>query len=91
MADDRTKQILGATFRSFREKQELSRYALAQRSGMDSSWLRRFENGQSGIRVETLLLLAKALDIPATEILSAMEKALDKARAEEQIFPSAEP
>ena len=77
MADDRTKQILGATFRSFREKQGLSRYALAQRSGMDSSWLRRFEKGQSGIRVETLLLLAKALDIPAAEILTAMEKALD--------------
>ena len=46
---------------------------------MDSSWLRRFENGQSGIRVETLLLLAKALDIPATEILNAMEKALESA------------
>ena len=83
MADNRTKQILGATFRSFREKKELSRYALAQRSGMDSSWLRRFEKGQSGIRVETLLLLAKALDIPAAEILTAMEKALANARDEE--------
>ena len=83
MEDDRTKQILGATFRSFREKKELSRYALAQRSGMDSSWLRRFEKGQSGIRVETLLLLAKALDIPAAEILTAMEKALANARDEE--------
>ena len=83
MADDRTKQILGATFRSFREKKELSRYALAQRSGMDSSWLRRFEKGQSGIRVETLLLLAKALEIPAAEILTAMEKALANARDEE--------
>ena len=83
MADDRTKQILGATFRSFREKKELSRYALAQRSGMDSSWLRRFEKGQSGIRVETLLLLAKALEIPAAEILTAMEKALNNARDEE--------
>ena len=83
MANDRTKQILGATFRSFREKKELSRYALAQRSGMDNSWLRRFEKGQSGIRVETLLLLAKALDIPAAEILTTMEKALDNARDEE--------
>ena len=38
-----------------------------------------FQKGQSGIRVETLLLLAKALDIPAAEILTAMEKALDSA------------
>lgn len=77
MADDRTKKILGATLRAFREQQELSRYALAQRSGMDSSWLRRFENGQSGIRVETLLTLAKALGISASEIIEAMEKALE--------------
>jgi transcriptional regulator with XRE-family HTH domain len=77
MAEDRTKKILGATFRKFREQQELSRYALAQRSGMDSSWLRRFENGQSGIRVETLLILAKALGVPASEIIAAMEKALE--------------
>ena len=76
MAEDRTKKILGETLRAFREKQGLSRYALAQRSGMDSSWLRRFENGQSGIRVETLLTLSKALGIPAAEIIDAMEKAL---------------
>ena len=77
MAEDRTKKILGATFRKLREQQELSRYALAQRSGMDSSWLRRFENGQSGIRVETLLILAKALGVPASEIIVAMEKGLE--------------
>jgi len=78
MAEDRTKKILGATFRKLREQQELSRYALAQRSGMDSSWLRRFENGQSGIRVETLLILAKALGVPASVLISAMEKAIEE-------------
>ena len=78
MAKDRTKKILGATFRKFREQQDLSRYALAQRSGMDSSWLRRFENGQSGIRVETLLALAKALGIPASVLISAMEEAIEE-------------
>ena len=77
MAEDRTKKILGATFRKFREQQGLSRYALAQRSGMDSSWLRRFENGQSGIRVETLLSLAKAHGVTASEIIHAMEKELE--------------
>ena len=78
MAEDRTKKILGATFLKLREQQELSRYALAQRSGMDSSWLRRFENGQSGIRVETLLILAKALGVPASVLISAMEKAIEE-------------
>ena len=83
MAEDRTKKILGATFRKFREQQGLSRYALAQRSGMDSSWLRRFENGQSGIRAETLLSLAKALGIPASVLISAMEEAIEKVSANE--------
>lgn len=82
MAEDRTKKILGETFRKFREQQELSRYALAQRSGMDSSWLRRFENGQSGIRVETLLTLAKALGVPASALISAMEEALKENSSE---------
>ena len=82
MAEDRTKKILGKTFRKFREQQELSRYALAQRSGMDSSWLRRFENGQSGIRVETLLTLAKALGVPASALISAMEEALKENSSE---------
>lgn len=78
MAEDRTKKILGATFQMFRTRQGMSRYALAQRSGMDSSWLRRFEKGQSGIRVETLLSLAKALGVPASELIAAMEKSLDE-------------
>jgi transcriptional regulator with XRE-family HTH domain len=45
---------------------------------MDSSWLRRFENGQSGIRVETLLILAKALGVPASVLIYAMEKAIEE-------------
>ncbi len=78
MAEDRTKKILGATFQMFRTRQGMSRYALAQRSGMDSSWLRRFEKGQSGIRVETLLSLAKALGVPASVLISAMEEAIEE-------------
>ena len=55
----------------------MSRSALAKESGVDSSWLRRFEQGKSGIRVETLILLAKGLKIPSGTIISAMEKALE--------------
>lgn len=55
----------------------MTRYALAKESGVDYSWLRRFEKGKSGIRVETLILLAKGLKIPSGTIISAMEKALE--------------
>ena len=68
---------MGLIVKSLYEGLGMSRYALAKEAGVDYSWLRRFEKGQSGIRVETLILLAKGLKIPAGTIVNAMEKALD--------------
>lgn len=77
MDKDKTKIIMGLIVESLREGLGMSRYALAKESGLDYSWLRRFEKGKSGIRVETLILLAKGLKIPAGTIITAMEKALE--------------
>ena len=68
---------MGLIFGSFREGRGMSRYALAKKTGVDASWLRRFEKGRSGIRVETLILLAKGLEIPSGTIIAAMEEALE--------------
>lgn len=77
MGKDTTKIIMGLIVESLREGLGMSRYVLAQKAGVDYSWLRRFEKGDSGIRVETLILLAKGLGIPAGTIVTAMEKALE--------------
>ena len=77
MSADNTKVIMGLIVESLREGLGMSRYALAKASGVDYSWLRRFEKGASGIRVETLILLAKGLKIPSGTLISAMEKALE--------------
>lgn len=77
MDKDTTKIIMGLIVESLREGLGMTRYALAKESGVDYSWLRRFEKGKSGIRVETLILLAKGLGIPAGTIITAMEKALE--------------
>ena len=77
MDKDKPKIIMGLIVESLREGLGVSRYALAKEAGVDSSWLRRFENGKSGIRVETLIALAKGLKIPAATIIAAMEKALE--------------
>ncbi len=77
MDKDKTKIIMGLIVESLREGLGMSRYALAKESGVDYSWLRRFEKGKSGIRVETLILLARGLKIPAGTIVAAMEKALE--------------
>ncbi len=74
---DITKQIMGLIIVSFRKEcGDMSRYALAKQAGVDYAWLRRFEQGDSGIRVETLLLLASGLGLSASTIIECMEKAL---------------
>ena len=77
MDNDKTKVIMGLIVASLREGLGISRYALAQETGVDYSWLRRFEQGKSGIRVETLIVLANGLGIPAGTIGGAMENALE--------------
>lgn len=77
MKDATIKQAMGLVIVSLRESLGISRYALARDAGVDYAWLRRFEKGQSGIRVETLLLLAKGLKIPASTIIEAIERALE--------------
>ena len=76
MDDSKKKLVMGLIVRILREGLCMSRYALAKDSEVDSSWLRRFETGKSGIRVETLIALARGLKIPATTIIAAIEKGL---------------
>ncbi|MDR0827673.1 MAG: helix-turn-helix domain-containing protein [Desulfovibrio sp.] len=74
---DKTKLTMGLIVQSLREGLGMSRYALAKEAGVDCSWLRRFEQGKSGIRVETLIALACGLKIPSATIIAAMEKEFD--------------
>lgn len=76
MDENQKKLIMGQIVQSLREGLNMSRYALAKDAGVDNSWLRRFENGKSGIRVETLIAIAQGLKIPSATIITAMEKAL---------------
>ena len=74
MDNDKTKVIMELIVASLREGLGMSRYALAQEAGVDYSWLRRFEQGKSGIRVETLIGLAKGLGIPAGTLSARWRK-----------------
>jgi len=76
MDDEKKKLVMGLIVQSLRESLGMSRYALAKDAEVDSSWLRRFEAGRSGIRVETLIALAKGMKVPAATIIAAMEKGL---------------
>lgn len=77
MDGTKNKLVMGLIVQSLRESLGMSRYALARDAEVDNSWLRRFETGKSGIRVETLIALARGMKIPAATIITAMEKGLD--------------
>ena len=76
MDGGKKKLIMGLIVKSLREGLGMSRYALAKDAEVDNSWLRRFETGKSGIRVETLIALARGLKVPSATIIAAMEKGL---------------
>ena len=73
---NKNKLIMGLIVQSLRESLGMSRYALARDAEVDNSWLRRFETGKSGIRVETLIALARGMKVPSATIITAIEKGL---------------
>ena len=61
--------IVAWNLRRLRVKRDLSQEALAVDAGVDRSYVGRIERGVENPTVETLDRLAKALDVPAAELL----------------------
>jgi transcriptional regulator with XRE-family HTH domain len=61
-------QALGRTIRALRTEQGYSQDALAKRSGIDRSYLGAIERGEFNIGFDTLVRIAEALDISASEV-----------------------
>ena len=56
--------------REARQGKGLSQTALAKATGLDQSAISRIERGQRTVTVEQLVLIARALDVSADELLS---------------------
>ena len=61
--------IVAWNLRRLRVKRDLSQEALAVDAGVDRSYVGRIERGIENPTVETLDRLAKALEVPAAELL----------------------
>lgn len=68
---------MGLIITSLRKEIKMSHYTLAKNAGIDYSWLRRVENGKSGIRLETFISIARGLQIPSNQLVTIFEKALE--------------
>jgi transcriptional regulator with XRE-family HTH domain len=81
------KQIFGENLRRFRTQQRLSQRALDALSGIDHGMISRMENGQVNVTLNTLAILAAALQIlPYQLILEEVDNCLDSTMINEEVL-----
>lgn len=68
----RTAVALGERIRARRHELKLSLQRLAERAGLSDGYLRAVECGANDITVLRLLRLARALEIPAMQLINAL-------------------
>jgi DNA-binding XRE family transcriptional regulator len=68
----------GLTLRHFRARKQISQERLSQESGLDRSYISLLERGLRQPSLTTLLQLAKALDVSASELISKVKELLDE-------------
>ncbi|MBS6628808.1 MAG: helix-turn-helix transcriptional regulator [Clostridiales bacterium] len=71
-------EILGGVIKKLREDRHLSQEVLSGLANIDRSHLSKIELGRRSPTVNALYKIADALNIKASEILIAAEKAADK-------------
>ena len=67
MKDESKK--LGDNFKRIRIKKDITQIEIARRLGVDRSFVSNIENGKNNPTLSTITSLAKALDVPSTELL----------------------
>ncbi|HEX8121992.1 MAG TPA: helix-turn-helix transcriptional regulator [Solirubrobacteraceae bacterium] len=65
---------LGRAVRDFRNGQGISQEDLAHRSGMHRTYLGGIERGERNVSYANLKRLARALDVPASQLLARAEE-----------------
>ena len=81
------RAALAAQLRSLRRRRDLTQASLAERAGMDRSYVSGIERGQHNVPLDTLCRLAWALGMDVRDLLSTGSPAARRRRASR---PSAE-
>jgi transcriptional regulator with XRE-family HTH domain len=64
------RRHVGDRLRTLRARAGLTQQALAERAGLDKQAVSLIENGHQSPRLDTLWRLARALDVPVTELVT---------------------
>ena len=73
-ARSQSHAALGRAVRDFRSGRGISQEDLAHLSGMHRTYLGGIERGERNVSYANLLRLARALDVPASELLARAEE-----------------
>jgi transcriptional regulator with XRE-family HTH domain len=68
------KEILKGNIRKFRQRRNLSQFALASKTDLSTNFLADIEAGKTWVSAGTLIKLAKAFEIDAYELLKPETK-----------------
>lgn len=68
----------GQALRYFRARQNISQERLSQESGLDRSYISLLERGLRQPSLATLLQLAEALSVPASELILKVEELINE-------------
>lgn len=69
-------QAFGAVLREVRKERELSQEDLGFESGYHRTYVSLLERGLKSPSLQTIFELARALDIPASELLARVERTI---------------
>lgn len=69
-------EAFGEVLKELREGKQLTQEALALEAGTERSHVSALERAEKGPSLGTILRLAKALDVPAGELMSRVERRL---------------
>lgn len=63
------RAILGTNIRRFRKHRDLSQEALAQKCGLDRTYVGGIERGERNVSIDNIGKIADALDVPIFQLL----------------------
>lgn len=81
---NQTNIAFASTLRKLRNDRGLSQYAFAKATDLDRTYISLLERGLRSPTLDTLLALARGLDVPLVDLVASIESALqidDRAQA----------
>lgn len=81
---------IGPLLRYWRENKNMTYYRVAQESGIDADYIKKIEesteDNEPNMKIETLDRLARALGVPASDLISNNEESMYLTKKEEELI-----